>query len=73
MKRKLKLCTYQKKKCRKNQIQFYETRGFIYSIFINLTKEDLQVIEELYENKRTKKTLGKLLRAIYEDLINQQK
>ena len=73
MKRKLKLCTYQRKVCRKNQIQFYETRGFIYSIFINLTKEDLQVIKELNENKRTKKTLGKLLRVIYEDLINQQK
>lgn len=73
MKRKLKYCTYQIMKCRKNQIRFYETRGFIYSIFINLTKEDLQVIEELNENKRTKKTLGKLLRAIYEDLANQLK
>lgn len=73
MKRKLKFCTYQRMKCRKNQIQFYETRGFIYSIFINLTKEDLRVIEELNENKQTKKTLGKLLRAIYEDLANQQK
>lgn len=73
MKRKLKYCTYQLMKCRKNQIKFYETRGFIYSIFINLTKEDLQVIEELNENKRYKKTLGKLLHVIYEDLVNQQK
>lgn len=73
MKRKLKYCTYQINTCRKNRIRFYETRGFIYSIFVNLTKEDLQVIEELNENKRTKKTLGKLLRAIYEDLANQQK
>ena len=73
MKRKLRFCTYQLMKCRKNQIKFYETRGFIYSIFINLTKEDLQVIEELNENKRYKKTLGKLLRAIYNDLINQKK
>ena len=47
--------------------------NFIYSIFINLTKEDLQVIEELNENKRTKKTLGKLMRVIYEDLANQIK
>ena len=73
MKRKLKYCTYQPMQCRKNQIKFYETRGFIYSIFINLTKEDLQVIEELNENKRYKKTLGKLLRVIYEDLANQLK
>ena len=73
MERKLKCCTYQRMKCRKNQIRFYEKRGFIYSVFINLTKEDLQVIEELNENKRTKKTLGKLLRVIYEDLANQIK
>lgn len=73
MKRKLKHCTYEIMKCRKNQLRFYETRGFIYSIFINLTKEDLQVIEELNENKRTKKTLGKLVRVIYEDLANHQK
>ena len=73
MKRKLKLCTYQKKKCRKNQIRFYETRGFIYSIFINLTKKDLQVIEELNSNEQAKKTLGKLLKVIYEDLANQIK
>ena len=73
MKRKLKLITYQEKKCKSNQIRFYEKRGFIYSIFINLTKEDLQVIEELNENKRTRKTLGKLLRVIYEDFVNQQK
>ena len=73
MKRKLKLCTYQRMKCRKNQIRFYETRGFIYSIFINLNKKDLQIIEELNENEQAKKTLGKLLRAIYEDLANQLK
>ena len=73
MERKLKLCTYQRMKCRKNQIQFYETRGFIYSIFINFTKKDLQIIEELNENEQAKKTLGKLLRVIYEDLVNQQK
>lgn len=73
MKRKLKNCTYQLKKCRKNRIQFYETRGFIYSIFINLTKKDLQIIKELNENEQAKKTLGKLLRVIYEDLVNQQK
>lgn len=73
MKRKLKLCTYQRMKCRKNQIRFYETRGFIYSIFVNLNKKDLQIIEELNENEQAKKTLGKLLRVIYEDLVNQQK
>ena len=73
MKRKLKLITYQRMKCRKNQIRFYETRGFIYSIFINLTKEDLQIIEELNENEQAKKTLGKLLRVIYDDLVNQEK
>lgn len=73
MERKLKLCTYQKKKCRNNQIRFYETRGFIYSIFVNLNKKDLQIIEELNENEQAKKTLGKLFRAIYEDLVNQQK
>ena len=73
MERKLKLCTYQKKKCRKNQIRFYETRGFVYSIFVNLNKKDLQIIEELNENEQAKKTLGKLLRVIYEDLVNQQK
>ena len=73
MKRKLKHCTYQLKKCRKNQIQFYETRGFIYSIFINLTKKDLRMIKELNENEQAKKTLGKLLKVIYEDLVNQQK
>lgn len=73
MKRKLKLITYQRMKCRKNQIQFCETRGFIYSIFINLNKKDLQIIEELNENEQARKTLGKLLRVIYEDLVNQQK
>ena len=73
MKRKLKLCTYQRMKCNKNQIRFYETRGFIYSIFVNLNKKDLQIIEELNENEQAKKTLGKLLRVIYEDLVNQQK
>ena len=73
MKRKLKLCTYQRMKCRNNQIRFYETRGFIYSIFVNLNKKDLQIIEELNENEQAKKTLGKLLRVIYEDLVNQQK
>lgn len=73
MKRKLKLCTYQRMTCRKNQIRFYETRGFIYSIFVNLNKKDLQIIEELNENEQAKKTLGKLLRVIYEDLVNQQK
>ena len=73
MKRKLKFCTYQRMKCRKNQIRFYETRGFIYSIFINLNKKDLQIIEELNENEQAKKTLGKLLKVIYEDLANQQK
>ena len=73
MKRKLKKITYQRMKCRKNQIRFYETRGFIYSIFVNLNKKDLQIIEELNENEQAKKTLGKLLRVIYEDLVNQQK
>ena len=73
MKRKLKKITYQRMKCRKNQIQFYETRGFIYSIFINLNKKDLEIIEELNEHEQAKKTLGKLLCAIYEDLVNQQK
>ena len=73
MKRKLKFCTYQRMKCRKNQIRFYETKGFIYSIFINLNKKDLQIIEELNENEQAKKTLGKLLRVIYEDLANQLK
>lgn len=73
MKRKLKHCTYQLEKCRKNQIKFYETRGFVYSIFINFNKKDLQIIEELNENKQAKKTLGKLLHVIYEDLVNKQK
>ena len=73
MERKLKLCTYQRMKCRKNHIRFYETRGFVYSIFVNLNKKDLQIIEELNENEQAKKTLGKLLRVIYEDLVNQQK
>ena len=73
MKRKLELITYQRMKCQKNQIRFYETRGFIYSIFVNLNKKDLQIIEELNENEQAKKTLGKLLRVIYEDLVNQQK
>ena len=73
MKRKLKKITYQRMKCRKNQIRFYETRGFVYSIFVNLNKKDLQIIEELNENEQAKKTLGKLLRVIYEDLVNQQK
>ena len=73
MKRKLKKITYQRMKCRKNQIRFYETRGFIYSIFVNLNKKDLQIIEELNENEQAKKTLGKLLRVIYEALVNQQK
>ena len=73
MKRKLKKITYQRMKCRKNQIRFYETRGFIYSIFVNLNKKDLQIIEELNENEQAKKTLGKLLRVIYEDLVNKQK
>ena len=36
-------------------------------------KKDLQIIEELNENEQAKKTLGKLLRVIYEDLVNQQK
>mgnify|MGYP000900391548 CR=1 FL=1 len=71
-KRKLKLITYQKNKCRKNQIQFYETRGFIYSIFVNLNKKDLQIIKELNENEQAKKTLGKLIKVIYEDLVNNQ-
>ena len=73
MKRKLKLCTYQRMKCRNNQIRFYETRGFVYSIFVNLNKKDLQILEELNENEQAIKTLGKLLKIIYEDLINQQK
>ena len=73
MERKLKKITYQKKKCRKNQIRFYETRGFIYSIFVNLNKKDLQIIEELNENEQAKKTLGKLFCVFYEDLVNQQK
>ena len=73
MKRKLKKITYQRMKCRKNQIRFYETRGFVYSIFVNLNKKDLQIIEELNENEQAKKTLGKLLRVIYEDLVNKQK
>mgnify|MGYP007017321870 CR=1 FL=1 len=72
MKRKLKLCTYQRMKCRKNQLCFYETRGFIYSIFVNLNKKDLKIIEELNENEQAKKTLGKLLKSIYEDLVNNQ-
>ena len=72
MKRKLKHCTYQINKIGTNQIRFYETRGCVYSIFIKQTKKDLQVIEELNENERTKKTLGKLIKVIYEDLINQQ-
>lgn len=73
MKRKLKKITYQRMKCRKNQIQFYEKRGFIYSIFVNLNKKDLQIIEELNENEQARKTLGKLFCVIYEDLVNQQK
>ena len=73
MERKLKACTYQKKKCKNNQIRFYETRGFIYSIFVDFDKKDLQIIEELNSNEQAKKTLGKLLKVIYEDLINQQK
>ena len=73
MERKLKKITYQKMKCHKNQIQFYETRGFIYSIFVNLNKKDLQIIEELNENEQARKTLGKLLKVIYEDLVNKQK
>ena len=68
-KRKLKHCTYQINKIGTNQIRFHETRGFIYSIFINLTKKDLQIIEELNENEQAKKTLGKLIKVIYEDLI----
>ena len=73
MERTLKHCTYQINKIGTNQIRFYETRGFIYSVFINLTKKDLQVIKELNENEQAKKTLGKLLKVIYEDLVNQQK
>ena len=73
MERKLKKITYQRMKCHKNQIRFYEKRGFIYSIFVNLNKKDLQIIEELNENEQAKKTLGKLLRVFYEDLVNQQK
>ena len=44
-KKELKQCTYQINKIGTNQILFYEKRGFIYSIFINLTKKDLQVIK----------------------------
>ena len=73
MKRKLKLITYQEKKCKSNQIRFYEKSGFIYSIFVNLNKKDLQIIEELNENEQARKTLGKLLKVIYEDFVNQQK
>ena len=73
MERKLKMCTYQRMKCRNNRIRFYETRGFIYSIFVNLNKKDLQIIEELNENEQAKKTLGKLLKVIYNDLVNKQK
>lgn len=73
MKRKLKMCTYQRMQCRNNRIRFYETRGFIYSIFVNLNKKDLQIIEELNENEQAKKTLGKLLKVIYEDIVNKQK
>ena len=68
-KRKLKHCTYQINKIGTNQIRFYEKRGFIYSIFVNLNKKDLQIIEELNENEQAKKTLGKLIKVIYEDLI----
>jgi 3-hydroxyisobutyrate dehydrogenase-like beta-hydroxyacid dehydrogenase len=73
MKRKLKQCTYQINKIGTNQIRFYETRGFIYSIFVNLNKKDLQIIEELNQNEQAKKTLGKLIKVIYEDLVQQQK
>lgn len=73
MERKLKQCTYQLNKVGNNQLRFYEKRGFIYSIFINLTKKDLQVIKELNENEQAKKTLGKLIKVIYEDLVKQQK
>ena len=73
MKRELKKITYQRMKCRKNQLQFYEKRGFIYSIFVNFNKKDLEIIEELNEHEQAKKTLGKLLCVIYEDLVNQQK
>ena len=73
MERKLKHCTYQLNKIGTNQIRFYEKRGFIYSIFINLTKKDLQIIKELNENEQAKKTLGKLIKVIYEDLVKQQK
>jgi hypothetical protein len=70
-KRKLKHCTYQINKIGNNQLRFYETRGFIYSIFVNLNKKDLQVIKELNENEQAKKTLGKLIKIIYEDLITK--
>ena len=73
MERKLKHCTYQINKIGTNQIRFYETRDFIYSIFVDFDKKDLQIIEELNSNEQAKKTLGKLLKVIYEDLINQQK
>ena len=73
MERKLKRCAYRIDLIGTNQIRFYEKRGFIYSIFINLNKKDLQIIEELNENEQAKKTLGKLLKVIYEDLVNQQK
>ena len=72
MKRKLKKCTYQINKIGTNQLIFYEKRGFIYSIFVNLNKKDLQVIKELNENEQAKKTLGKLIKVIYEDLVNNQ-
>ena len=60
MERKLKQCTYQINKIGTNQIRFYETRGFIYSIFINLTKKDLQIIKELNENEQAKKNIRKV-------------
>ena len=73
MERKLKLWTYEINECRKNKIRFLETNGFIHSIFYDFTEEEILIIKELNENKQTKKTLGKLVKIIYEDLINQQK
>ena len=73
MERKLKQCTYQINSIGTNQILFNEKRGFIYSIFVNLNKKDLQVIKELNQNEQAKKTLGKLIKIIYEDLVKQQK
>jgi hypothetical protein len=72
MERKLKKCTYQINKIGTNQLCFYEKRGFIYSIFVNLNKKDLQIIEELNQKEQAKKTLRKLLKVIYEDLVNNQ-